>query len=230
MQSAISWNDLTQFKNSPPVRKYEANNILLFQGEVPPFALLVQKGYVVSYTINDNGDEQIVAFFSVGDILPVGWIFNKSPVSLYYCRAFTDCEVIAVSREALLEQTQTDIILSNKLVAQFASSLVGTMLHVHALEHPFTQGKIVKLLYYLVIRFGIPADREGTYQLAFKLTHAQIASMVGASRESVATEAMKLKKQGVILYENGFYTVHLSQLLVLFGSEEFNDIHIQSFD
>ena len=105
MNSTTVWDDLTEVTSSHSVRKYKASNIIFFQGEIPPFVLVVQSGFVISYTMSNNGDEQIIAFFSVGDILPVEWVFNRSPVALYYYRAFTDCELAAVGRDELLEQS-----------------------------------------------------------------------------------------------------------------------------
>jgi CRP/FNR family transcriptional regulator, cyclic AMP receptor protein len=223
----ITRDDLLKITDILTIRKYRVNNIVLFQGEVPPFVLFVHSGFVVSYTINNNGDEQIIAFFSVGDVLPVEWIFNRSPVSLYYYRAFTSCELIALPRENLLNQIEADKELANKLVSQFASSFIGATVHIHALEHSLSQEKLIKLLHYLVLRFG-EQDRKKReiYKIPFKLTHAQIASMIGIARESVATEAVKLKKRGMLDYTNGFYTINLPALIASLGSEEFDNLTI----
>jgi CRP-like cAMP-binding protein len=221
------WDDLTEITSSHSVRKYKASNIILFQGEIPPFVLVVRSGFVISYTMSNNGDEQIIAFYSVGDILPVEWVFNRSPVALYYYRAFTDCELVAVSRDELNDYIVTDQALSNKLLNQFASSFIGATVHIHALEHSHSQEKIIKLLHYLVLRFGQPVPKkEDTYVIPFKLTHAQIASMVGITRESVTTEAVKLKNKNALDYSKGIYTITLPELLKSLGSEEFDTLTI----
>jgi CRP-like cAMP-binding protein len=223
----ISKDDFVKVSNFLTIRKYRANNIVLFQGEVPPYVLFVQAGFVVAHTINNNGDEQIIAFFSAGDVIPVEWIFSRSPVSLYYYRAFTECELITLPRDGLLKQIESDQQLANKLVSQFASNFIGATVHIHALEHSLSQEKIIKLLHYLVLRFG-EADpkKKDIYRIPFKLTHAQIASMVGIARESVATEAVKLKKRGMLDYTNGYYKINLPALIASLGSEEFDNLTI----
>lgn len=221
------WDDLPGVTSSHSVRKYKASNIILFQGEIPPFVLVVRSGFVISYTMSNNGDEQIIAFYSVGDVLPVEWAFNRSPVALYYYRAFTDCELAAVGRDELSEHIITNQALSNKLLNQFASSFIGTTVHIHALEHSHSQEKIIKLLHYLVLRFGQPVTgKDDTYIIPFKLTHAQIASMVGITRESVTTEAVKLKNKHALDYSKGIYTIMLPELLKSLGSEEFDTLTI----
>jgi CRP-like cAMP-binding protein len=227
MNTTNVWEDLAGITSSHSVRKYKASNIVLFQGEIPPFVLVMRSGFVISYTMSNNGDEQIIAFYSVGDILPVEWIFNRSPVALYYYRAFTDCELVAVSRDELLDYIETNQTVSSKLLNQFASSFIGATVHIHALEHSHSQEKIIKLLHYLVLRFGqsVPNKSE-TYTIPFKLTHAQIASMVGITRESVTTEAVKLKNKNALSYSKGIYTIKLPELLRSLGSEEFDTLTI----
>lgn len=227
MDSTIVWDDLNEITSKHAIRKYKANNIILFQGEIPPHVLVVRSGFVISYTMSNNGDEQIIAFFSVGDILPVEWVFGRSPVSLYYYRAFTDCELVAFGRDELLDHITTNQALSNKLLNQFASSFIGATVHIHALEHSHSQEKIIKLLHYLVLRFGQPVQsKNDSYIIPFKLTHAQIASMVGITRESVTTEAVKLKNKNALDYDKGIYTITLPELLKSLGSEEFDTLTI----
>jgi CRP-like cAMP-binding protein len=227
MNSTTVWDDLTEVTSTHSVRKYKANNIVLFQGEIPPFVLIVRSGFVICYTMSNNGDEQIIAFYSVGDILPVEWIFGRSPVALYYYRAFTDCELVALPKDELLAYMKNSQALAQKLLNQFAGSFIGATVHIHALEHSHSQEKIIKLLHYLVLRFGQPVSgKSETYSIPFKLTHAQIASMVGITRESVTTEAVKLKNKKALSYSKGIYTIKLSELLKSIGSEEFDSLMI----
>jgi CRP-like cAMP-binding protein len=227
MNPTTVWDDLAGVSSLHAVREYKASNIILFQGEIPPFALVVRSGFVISYTMSNNGDEQIIAFFSVGDIIPVEWVFSRSPVALYYYRAFTDCALVAIPRTELLEHIKTNQVLSQKLLNQFASSFIGATVHIHALEHSHSQEKIIKLLHYLVLRFGQTVnEKSDTYTIPFKLTHAQIASMVGITRESVTTEAVKLKHKGSLKYSKGIYTIILPELLKSLGSEEFDTLTI----
>jgi len=221
------WTKLVKKFSFSSYRKYKVNHIILFQGEIPPLAIVVNSGFVVSYTIKNSGDEQIIAFYSTGDVIPVEWIFNKSPVSLYYYRAFTDCELIVLYRDELMEQIEKDSTLKDKLLDQFASSFIGATVHIHALEHSHSQEKIIKLMHYLVLRFGDKVkDQTDIYTIPFKLTHAQIASMIGITRESVTIETLKLKKIGAFNYSRGIYTINLPVLIKSIGSEEFQSLEI----
>jgi CRP-like cAMP-binding protein len=226
--SETFWPHLVKDFKYYSVRRYKTENTIFFQGEIPPIAFIILKGYVVSYTIKNNGDEQIIAFFSSGDIIPVEWLFNKSPVSLYYYKAFTDCELIAVQKDEFIDQIEKDHQLTNMLLSQFANSFIGATVHIHALEHSQSRDKIIKVMHYLVLRFGKLDKANGTYTIPFKLTHAQIASLIGNTRESVTIETLKLKKLGALNVKKGIYTVNLGVLIKSIGSEEFDSLKIST--
>lgn len=210
-------------------RKYKTNSTILFQGEIPQSALVIRSGYVISYTINSNGDEQIIAFFTKGDVIPVEWVFSRSPVSLYYYRALTECELTFVNREELMNQVESNHLLSKNLMRQFANSFIGATVHIHALEHSHSRDKMIKVMHYLVLRFGTNSkNNSGIYVMPFKLTHAQIASLIGITRESVTLEAVKLKKRGALSYKTGIYTINLPVLIASIGSEEFDNLEIKA--
>jgi CRP/FNR family transcriptional regulator len=200
---------------------------ILFQGEVPPMALFISSGFVAAYTIKNSGDEQIVSLFSKGDIIPAEWLFGRSPVALYYYKAFTDCELVAVDRQELLSQIAKNHALSAELLERFVGSFIGATIHIHALEHSYSREKLIKLFHYLVLRFGeAKPGKHGVYTLPLPLTHAQIASMIGLTRETVTTETVKLKKKGVLQHKSGVYTINLPSLLKSLGSEEFDNLNL----
>jgi CRP/FNR family transcriptional regulator len=212
---------------STSIRHYRSQETILFQGEIPPAAFLVRKGYVSSYTINNAGDEQIIGFFAAGDVFPVEWLFERAPVALYYYRAFTDCELLSLQRMTLLDALESNLALSRELLKQFVSGFIGSTVHIHALEHSHAHEKLIKLFHYLVLRFGVvQPNKKETFLIPFLLTHAQIASMLGLTRETVAGETMKLKKTGALTYDRGTYTINLPVLLASIGSEEFDSLEL----
>lgn len=223
----LGWPELTQKNSYTSPRHYRTQDPILFQGEIPPSALIVSSGFVVSYTINNNGDEQIIGFFAAGDVIPIEWIFGRCPVSLYYYRAFTDCSLVSVNRNEFLDQIKSTPGLASQLLEKFVSGYIGATVHIHALEHSHSREKLIKLFHYLVLRFGVQdTAQSGMYTIPFPLTHAQLASMIGLTRETVAMETVKLKKLGAINYKRGEYTINLSVLIQSVGSEEFDALQL----
>lgn len=206
-----------------PTRTYSAGSIVLYQGEVPRHALVVTAGVLKSSTISKGGDEQIISFYGAGDILPVSWIFGKTPSTLYFYEASTECEVVLVPRDVLLEYLH-----HSKRVATLVDYLVtdhaASSIRISALEQPKARDKLTYTLYFLCQRYGQP--NRGRVNINLSLTHQNLGALVGLTRETTATEMSKLKKEGVLSYRNQNYRVDLEKLLDLVGEDSFRGIKI----
>ncbi len=212
-------------RQSPP-RQYSELAPIIFQGEVPHSALVVTEGYVVAYSISTAGFEQIVAFYAKGDILPAEWLFNLSPVALYYYRAFTKCELSPIARDIFLDRMKSSLELTTEVMQRFISGYIGATIHIHALEQSYSKEKLTRLFHYLVLRYGVAKRDKDQYDIPFPLTHAQIASMIGVTRETVAVEAQYLKRKGALSYKKGMYCIHLPKLIAKLGSEAFDTLQM----
>jgi CRP/FNR family transcriptional regulator, cyclic AMP receptor protein len=217
--SAAFNNLITEY----PVRKYKKGRPIFYQGEVPRTAFIIKDGVVRVYGINNSGEERIVTFFVSGDIIPVGWVFQKSPVSLYYYDASTDCDLIAIPKEEFMAALEKDEKLKMEMLNMYMVHYISSTMHIYALEHARAQEKLVRILQYLVLRFGID-KQNGNFLVDLRLTHQDLACMVGLSRETSALELGKLKKKGVISYESFTYTVNMPALLKVAGGDEYDQL------
>lgn len=217
---------LEQFKDliqKFPARTYSAGSIVLYQGEVPRHALIVTSGVVKASTISKGGDEQIISFHGAGDMLPLSWIFGKTPSTLYFYEASTECEVVLVPRDELVEYLH-----HSKRVATLVDYLVtdqaASSIRISALEQPKARDKLTYTLYYLCQRYGQVS--RGRMHINLSLTHQNLGALVGLTRETTATEMSKLKKEGVLTYSNQHYRVDIEKLLDLIGEDSFRGIKI----
>lgn len=224
--SSAKWKNVLFKSGKPLIRNYSAQSPIFFQGEIPSSGLYINSGFVVAYTITNSGSEQIVCFYSANDLIPTEWLFNLSPVSLYYYRAFTDCELISFNREELLAEIDSRKDLTNDLLHKTIRGFIGSTIHVHALEQSSARDKIIRFFHYLVLRYGDPTSNKSVYSIPFPLTHAQIASMTGLTRETVSVETSSLKKKGAIIYKDKTYSIILPRLVTKLGSEAFENLQM----
>jgi CRP-like cAMP-binding protein len=207
-------------------RAFKKHSILLYQGEAPRVAFFLKSGAIKAYTINGAGEEQIATFHSATDLFPGPWIFGKTAVTLYYYEALTDCEVLTIPRDQLLQ------ILGSKpehLMAAldyYATNYTAMLMRVTALEQSRAREKIMFTLYYLLFRYG-KQTKPDVYTIDLALTHSVIASLVGLTRETTTTELSKLKQQGVMQYTTRTYTVDKKKLERLLGEDSFSDLIIR---
>ncbi len=212
--------ELIKLCKAHPVQTRQAGEPILYQGEVPRQASVLIEGIVKVYDIGSAGDEKVINFMSEGDVLPPAWVFKKAPVSLYYYDAFTDCKFHRVPRETLMEAIQNTPAITHYMFEHYASSFVGSLLEINALEQSKGSEKIIHMLQYLLMRF--PGRQEGEWhKVNLRITHQDLANMTGLTRETTSTELNKLRRKGIVEYSNQHYSLNIPLLRSLLSSEEF---------
>ncbi len=215
---------IDQLKPHTIARSVRKHTILLYQGEVPRSAYFITSGVMKVYTINSSGNEQIVAFFTVGDVFPATWIFGHTSSTLYYYEAMTDCKVLAVDKETLLKTLEEKPHLQKKMFDYIMTNYTSSLMRITSLEQSRAGEKISFTLYYLVFRYGREI-KPGIYSVQMNLTHTVIADMVGIARETTAVEMNKLKKAGVVTYNSKEYIIDRQKLERAMGEDTFNSLN-----
>jgi CRP/FNR family transcriptional regulator, cyclic AMP receptor protein len=214
---------LTEFLAKYPLRKFKKGQTVLFQGEVPRYAYVCKTGTVKTYNISPLGEEQIISLSAEYDILPEAWFLGEASVAYYFYEAFTDCEVYTVPRDELAAQVERDAETANSLLRRFMKLYIGARVHVNALEQSRSRDKLVHLLHYLMMRFGLPEKSNGSVELDIRLTHQTLANMLGVTRETIAMEISRLRKEKVVDYKQQTYLVSKPKLLALRNEDDLID-------
>jgi len=206
-------------------RTIKKRTILLYQGEIPRQAYIVQKGTVKVYRLGRNGDEQIVSFRVPGDIFPETWLFDRTSSALYYYEAMDDCEIITAERSVMLEYIKKDPRLESSLLDYFIDSHSAQLLQITALEQSRAADKLLLMLYYLMFRYSKETS-PGNYELRFHLTHTVMGNLTGLTRETTSVELGKLRRKGVVSYSGNQFIIHREQLEIHLAKESFNDVQL----
>lgn len=217
---------LTFNSNDPDIleRTFSQGSTILYQGEVPRSAHILNKGVIRVFSISDQGDEQIINFHVPGEFFPVAWIFDKAPSATFFYEALTDCEIQYVAPETLKKTIVSSKDHTQQVLDYFATNYTATQIRINGLEQPKARNKIIYTLYYLCQRYG-QANEQAT-EIPITLTHQQFAALVGLTRETTAVEMNKLKKEKILSYHRQRYEVNMNKLLELIGEETFKNIAI----
>lgn len=216
---------LTVFLKKYPARKLKKGWPLLYQGEIPRTAFVVKSGMIKVYDINTSGEEKVITFTDTDGILAPEWIFGKSRVSLYYADAFTDAEVHAVPRQELHDLLHSSSEVLAFALNRYVNLYVGAQLHISALEQTRAAEKLLRILQWLSLRFGHETSAN-VYRIDIRLTHQDLAHMIGMTRETTAVELGKLRKQKVIGYQNQRYILNVERMQKIMGEDEFKALAI----
>jgi CRP-like cAMP-binding protein len=108
----------------------------------------------------------------------------------------------------------------------FTTSYSASLIRINGLEQSKARNKLIYTLYFLCQRYGKSTEDSLRVEIPIELTHQNIASLVGLTRETTAMEMSKLKKEGVISYKKQRYTTNIDQLLSIMGEDSFKGIAI----
>jgi CRP/FNR family cyclic AMP-dependent transcriptional regulator len=217
---------LSDLLESYPLRSYRKGEIILFQGEAPRVAYVLQKGMVKAYNISSSGDEKPIGFYGPGSLFPAAWVLGRSPSAIYYYEAFTDVSVYSVPREDYIDilQSHPDMLFTE--LENYVADEIGKSMRLNALQHSRASDKLIYTLHYLALSHSKPLGND-TVELELLLTHQDFANLTGLTRETTATELNKLKKAGVISYgKHTAYKVNVGKLRTALNDQFIADLEL----
>jgi len=147
--------------------------------------LIVEHGIVATTVLHEDGTEVLVGLCGPGQVL-VGHPHDSCCLQL---RAHTEAEVSAQSWAHATLTPRFNERLRTRLRQQEAWAAVQARTHL--------EDRLLGLLSVLAEQFGKPHD-EGTL-IDVRLTHAQLASAIGATRATVTRLLGRLRRQKLVI-------------------------------
>lgn len=191
------------FKKFKPLR-YRRGEIILRAGDSPPGIFYLKSGYVRVYSFSKGGEELTLIIFKPGDIFPVSWVIGDVPAS-YFVEAMTVAELWRVPRDQFLEFVRNKPEILLELIKRMMVRFVGLMRRMEYLVFGNAYSKVASILLICAERFGRKA--AGGMVIDVPLTHNDIATLVGMTRETVSIEMKKLEKKNLISYRGRLLVV-----------------------
>jgi CRP/FNR family transcriptional regulator, cyclic AMP receptor protein len=202
---------LSEFVSQYPLKTFQRNETLIFQDDQPTAIYAIKSGFIKGYDIDNQGTEQSLWLGTTGDLCPLSWVFEAEPTVPYFFSALTPVEAYVVRRHDLQQFLDNNFVALREVTQSLAVRLINTFHHLNAVEKARAEEKVVYSLYFLARRF-----RESTHQtgesVMLPLTHQDIASLVGLSRETATQELKKLKESGHIHYDKYSFVIHTEKL------------------
>lgn len=189
---------VTLFKNLPPdqlqqlesvcvPRKYPKNTVLFMEGDASGQLFIIRKGQVCVHTNDSEGKQLALNYMSEGEYFGELSLLDDRPRSASVTTV-DNCEFVCISREAFRSLIDQNTCMYQGLVTALVDRircLTDSMRDMALLD---VYGRVANTLE----RFC------GEDQTHPKLTHQDIANMVGASREMVSRVMKELVFGGYI--------------------------------
>jgi CRP/FNR family transcriptional regulator len=178
-------------------RKYERDTALFYEGGPADSLFIVRKGLVKLVSISERGTESILHILRAGDVF--GELLLVQGERPFSAIAMTDVLAGVLSRENFLEILGFCPEFAGNYSKLLARRLMQVEREFAGLIHAWAYHRLAKELLHLAEDIG-EDTRTGT-RIALKLTHEDLANLIGTTRETVTIQLHKFEELGLIRRE-----------------------------
>jgi CRP/FNR family transcriptional regulator len=170
-------------------RSYPKGQIILYQGDSPPYMFLLKRGELKVYDIDEQGNEKVLYIMRPGSIFPFASYLGRPVEVMWFYAALTELEAYAVSYEDLKPQLHQDPELPLYLLEKVTTDTHEAFVRIASMSKTTTRPKLVAALKFLCVHHTYE-QKSGWRRVNFPVSHQLLADMTGITRES-ATLVMK---------------------------------------
>lgn len=192
-----SLDKLDAFFNRYKPLSYKSRSVISPASDSNSSIFYVKNGYLRVYRLSEQGEELTLIILKPKDFFPLTFGMSATNrIYSYYLEAITSLDVWKVSLEHFYRFLELEptirLALTTKVFIRFNDVL--SKMEYLVLNNAFT--KIVATVISCAKKFG---EKEGdSILIRIPLTHKDIATLVGMTRETTSIEMKKLEKQGYI--------------------------------
>ena len=199
--SCLDEHTLADLEKAAVRKKFTKNALLFSRGDASDSMYVIVEGKVKAVLYNEEGKEILLSIFGPGDYFgEIGMLDGQPRTASLVTK--TACSLLMLKRHALDSIIFNNAAMSAKLLRQMLLKLRQATIRIENLTFMNVYGRIVSLLLQL-------ADKtEGGGLYLDKITHQEIANMVGASREMVSRIMKELHSAGYIETDNQRIKIH----------------------
>jgi CRP/FNR family cyclic AMP-dependent transcriptional regulator len=191
--------------------EYPAGSFLMRQGEPAAHVLVLTAGEVAIVSPVRGGGEQVHSIVRAGQLIGELALLNDGRRTAG-ARATSTTIAWAIGRDPFWEFLEANPPASSALLRQVAALLADREALIDDLLSLDVKGRLAKVLLSLGDAHGLPDPAGGT-RIDLRLTHRDLAGMVGASRENVSRALGSFRRRGFIDYDSDAIRLHQPEAL-----------------
>jgi CRP/FNR family transcriptional regulator len=168
------------------------------QGDPTRVVYLIKRGKIRITRLTADGKEVTVAVLGAGDIFGEETLFDDQPRTTHAV-CIEECLLCTAKADDLFSLISADPVLALNVAKILNDRLGDASATMEDLAYAKVPDRIVHLFERLAAEHGV-RTATGTI-IDIRLTHADIASLIGSTRETVSLEMTNLIKAGRISYD-----------------------------
>jgi CRP/FNR family cyclic AMP-dependent transcriptional regulator len=186
---------LQTFESIKSATAYPPGAVLFVEGQLPRGIFVLCKGSAKLSINSPGGKTMIVKLAEPGEVLGLSATMSGKPYEVT-AQTIDPCQVNFIKRDDFLKFLKDDVEVCFKVAEQLGEKYHNACKEVRllGLSHSAAE-KLAMLLLDWNSRSG---DAKPEPRLTLRLTHEEIAQMIGTSRETVTRLFSDLKKQEIV--------------------------------
>lgn len=197
MFAGMSEAEMRHLAERTIMRSYARGGVIARPDDPPDSIYLIKKGRVKLSRYSAGGREHVLALLEAGEIYGERALAGATAV---HCEAFEDTLICVLSLSYFEELVRTKPDLALRVIRALAQRLRRAEEEIENFAFRDVPGRLSALLVRLAEagQESGPASRGQDRRLVLRLTHQDLASMIGATRETVTNALNRFRVMGLI--------------------------------
>jgi CRP/FNR family cyclic AMP-dependent transcriptional regulator len=184
-------------------RRYPAKSTIFARGDPGDSLFLLKEGLVKIGSVSEKGAETILHILKPEAIF--GELLFSEERRALTAIAGTDAVVTVVSRKNLLEILRSVPAVAENLIRLLSRRLSKVEKEIADFGHTWSYSRLAMVLLELAEEHG--GETPAGTRIPLRLTHEDLAKLIGTTRETVTTQLNRFRKKGLVKREGRFFLV-----------------------
>ena len=189
-------------------RMYRKGTTIFSKGDPANALCIVKDGRVRILSLSDKGTETIVHILKQGSIF--GELLLSEEKREFTAVASTDARVTVLSKGSLVELLASIPTISKNFIRLLSKRLAKVERESGDFGHTWSYNRLTKVLLRLCEEYGQETPKGIVIPL--RLTHADLANLIGTTRETVTTQMIRFRRMGLVMRQDRFLVVNKIRL------------------
>jgi len=208
--------NIVDYIRNYPLKEFRRGELLLQKGDSTQQLMAIRDGFIKVTSINSSGVERLVWIAGRYDIAPTEQLFSKRGEVRFFYTALTDGSYYEMDKTELLAQAEKEPEIMSEIAKSMSIHYDDFLQRIDAVDTATVKERLVRTLLYLAERLS--ADKVvDLYEYGLKVNHADLASMIGSTRETTSVTLSELRKDELVQYSRQTFTVNVDTLKAELG-------------
>lgn len=195
--SGVDDESLIKIANVTSEKNYSKKNIVFHEGDYGDALYIIKNGRIKISKVAIDGREKTLSILKTGDFFGEMAIFDNMPRSATSEAMDNDVKLLSISKTDFERVVFENPSIALGIMKDLTRRIRQINEQVQDLAFKDVHGRVASTIYNL-LKAERDASKDGSKIKSLRMTHQDLANMVGSSRETVTRALNRLQDEGII--------------------------------